>query len=1114
MLVWLSSISSYEVYFKLQIRIYSLLKFDVEFVVDAGQCSIKSLVAKSKVSLTNRVSHSDHDKKRSTSPDTRDNVKKLKRSCENDSKIDITTPGINLISEHDDLPEKIKIKYKNNISATTVGSSKKDVCSNLNCKTANSTFHEISKKSHKEIKLTLDNSSPESENDLQKVSCTTSTSSSNKQQEKNYTCKMSTIGIKSTDSYDESTSKTGICHANEMPKKFHKDNIATLDRFLSQKDEDLPSNTNTQKTMSHKEESQIPSRIISDPCKKVSQVYENNTEFNLVDVVPEEMCDSQKIDIIMKNVEELKTEVLSLKSMRISLAKPKQDDTIILEDIPVCKDVLKKIMSSRSIIDIEKAGFKYYKETEEIACEVCEEHDTLSKGGVYDYSKDEPVHFSTEVTLSERFKNLKYSLKRHVTNSQTHEENVFKAQEKLAKGNKIKTKNYKAGLNIGRTCMKLYIKGRPYTDFETDMINLKIAGAPNVGELHHSRKFPAEFRPFVSTVIKGRVEKYITTNLLQTGHLPPIALSADKATYKHRSRQFLSIVTIVPDGENFLEVISCGQPVVKEGSDAVGLAKNIKEGLDAYAITGSQIESAVFDGVYFHCNVPEMLNHYYELDQDSVMYSWDALHQCGLIDTHMCKKDQFAWLQKDTETCQQVFSTYNWGANYEKLYDATALWKLNLSNLTNFSTTRFANSRRKVYINIRNEFPAICTCLENDIAAGIKDRSSYGASNTKLREKETKARELKGKILNARFLLTLSGLADAYNQFGAVVNVAQMIHLLPHERLELYLSKVQVFDDMEKCLNDHSQCNIYSENKKIKCMWPLNHNDKRDLIKKGEIRKIPIIDKTTTKAAGLNVETRCSQSLEHRNKDISAEKISDKELILLVKELYRGLKNEVYDPKDVEIINLTKVILDLPSLGKKLHSVGGGYIKVSRQEFPTYLHAIKNIPVRSLNNINEEVLKSEYKEFLRRLEVLTKKYKFEELNDLDPKKLIEAFFKTSDRLYVDIEMIMQSIAVSSVKQSCESILESLVSQYENHFDSRRSLNEENANEEFVISVNGPNLTHCDAVVNEAMDMYWKSKNSPWHFYRTSTLERLKKYDGDSEVFHKLLNTHSRLAFME
>ena len=44
-----------------------------------------------------------------------------------------------------------------------------------------------------------------------------------------------------------------------------------------------------------------------------------------------------------------------------------------------------------------------------------------------------------------------------------------------------------------------------------------------------------------------------------------------------------------------------------------------------------------------------------------------------------------------------------------------------------------------------------------------------------------------------------------------------------------------------------------------------------------------------------------------------------------------------------------------------------------------------------------------------------------------------------------------------MKHSCESVLESFVSRYENHFDSRRSTDEETSNEEFEIAVNGPQV---------------------------------------------------------
>ena len=438
------------------------------------------------------------------------------------------------------------------------------------------------------------------------------------------------------------------------------------------------------------------------------------------------------------------------------------------------------------------------------------------------------------------------------------------------------------------------------------------------------------------------------------------------------------------------------------------------------------------------------------------------------------------------------------------------------------------------------------------ILDAIKKAEGITAPNARVREKGDKARELKGKILNVHFLLNLSGLADAYGQFGAVVNVAQMVHLLPHERYELYMKAVEHLADMTKCLSDHSKCVAFAveenkdkteksngkrkeiqgknngkngkskekeeksnvknndnyekqKNKTSNCLWPLNHADKKTLKENNEIRGIPIISGHGIQAAGLLGETRRQTRQNQILKDINAEKKSDEQLLSLSKELYRGLKDEVYDEESVEVIKMTKVILDFPSLAIKIKHPEGGHIKMALTEFPLFINAVKRIPVRSLLCVPEE-LKNQYKEFLRRLEEITKKTTIEDLTKYDPKELIKQFFNPSDNLFNGIEMVMQAMAVSSVKQSCESVLESMVSKYENHFSFNRNMSEDKVNDEFFVAVNGPSLGHCDNVIEKSMNSYWKHKE--WHFYRTTVMDYLKDFNGNSKVLQKLLNEES------
>ena len=90
------------------------------------------------------------------------------------------------------------------------------------------------------------------------------------------------------------------------------------------------------------------------------------------------------------------------------------------------------------------------------------------------------------------------------------------------------------------------------------MLIVKKAGGV-VGELNHSRMFPPAFRPSAAKLIHKRVKKFLETPMVQTGHLPPAGVAADKGTYKHRSRQLLSCVTVMPGGNNWLEVFTGGQ---------------------------------------------------------------------------------------------------------------------------------------------------------------------------------------------------------------------------------------------------------------------------------------------------------------------------------------------------------------------------------------------------------------------------------------------------------------------------------------------------------------------------------------------------------------------------
>lgn len=78
---------------------------------------------------------------------------------------------------------------------------------------------------------------------------------------------------------------------------------------------------------------------------------------------------------------------------------------------------------------------------------------------------------------------------------------------------------------------------------------------------------------------------------------------------------------------------------------------------------------------------------------------------------------------------------------------------------------------------------------------------------------------------------------------------------------------------------------------------------------------------------------------------------------------------------------------------------------------------------------------------------------------------------------------MQAVVAASTTFSVESVPESIVSRYEDHFDKTHTVGEEVALNEMEISINGPSVAHCNSVVRAVMNKYWisKKKSKSWHF---------------------------------
>ena len=83
--------------------------------------------------------------------------------------------------------------------------------------------------------------------------------------------------------------------------------------------------------------------------------------------------------------------------------------------------------------------------------------------------------------------------------------------------------------------------------------------------------------------------------------------------------------------------------------------------------------------------------------------------------------------------------------------------------------------------------------------------------------------------------------------------------------------------------------------------------------------------------------------------------------------------------------------------------------------------------------------------------------------ELSSIELTEVFLEGERRLYIDIEMVMHAICVAAASMSIESVIESMVSVYENRNNKFRPISEENAELEMIIAINGPDLASLKPV---------------------------------------------------
>ena len=108
------------------------------------------------------------------------------------------------------------------------------------------------------------------------------------------------------------------------------------------------------------------------------------------------------------------------------------------------------------------------------------------------------------------------------------------------------------------------------------------------------------------------------------------------------------------------------------------------------------------------------------------------MHRLNLSDQKISAK--FPFLVIIIQLCKDLHGKYNWGIQHESLRLMAEVEEEKFIQLSKFSDTRFANSKRRVFQNVLKMFHSICASLDADILADLNNLESRFISVLNVRE--------------------------------------------------------------------------------------------------------------------------------------------------------------------------------------------------------------------------------------------------------------------------------------------------------------------------------------------------------------------------------------------
>ena len=212
---------------------------------------------------------------------------------------------------------------------------------------------------------------------------------------------------------------------------------------------------------------------------------------------------------------------------------------------------------------------------------------------------------------------------------------------------------------------------------------------------------------------------------------------------------------------------------------------------------------------------------------------------------------------------------------------------------------------------------------------------------------------------------------------------------------------------------------LITDSKPENCKWKVYHDCIKQLQHGGGYEGLKYHDDVEPVEDTFLGRTRKQKETVNQRKDENINEKANEKLCEFGIELYTALSENTFSEEDKKVIKHSRNLTDFLTFHEKIKEMGPVWF--AAQTFRTFLKSVRELPVRSVADIDDDEIRVEFKIFCARLGQVEKKQDWKSSWDFIK------IFSTKHKLYEGIEIILPITTCAAVKLSTESVLESKVS---------------------------------------------------------------------------------------